>query len=290
MDTLLQLLVSGTAMGFIYCLVAIEYTLIFNTSGLMNFGHDKYVMFGAYVFAGTFVLALGARPAMGLLGTLAIMAFLGTVIAIVVFNPLRHLPRLYSVMGTMALSMMLRELARFIWGPMPFTLPEFLGGIITIGTATLPKVYLYIIGTSVILLVLQNLLLTKTKVGKAMRAIAQDKQTASLMGINVSLLMTFTVVLSIMICGIIGILLIPLLGVNMQMSVTVGAKGFVAGVVGGFGSLNGAIVGGLFVGILESLYLAFGPAIYKDVVAFVLIILFLLVKPQGILGGKRGLM
>ena len=119
-----------------------------------------------------------------------------------------------------------------------------------------------------------------------MICVAQDKVAAALMGINVKLSIVLTVAFSSMICCVIGIMIIPLFSVNLGMANMIGLKGFAAGVVGGFGSIPGAIAGGIFIGVLENIYLLMGPAIYKDVVAFVIFILFLIIRPQGIIGKK----
>lgn len=288
METIIQLAVSGLAMGLIYCLVAIEFTLILNTSGLMNFGHNEYITVGAYLFAGTFVMRMGWDHIPSAVTAIIIMAFIGVFIAIVVFNPLRNLSRLYAMTGTMALSMMMRESVRMTYGPRSFTVLSFLNGTIKMGFVSLPRVYIFIIITTAVILWLQILMMMKTKVGKAMRAVSQDKEASSLMGINVSVMLVFSAALSLTICGIIGVFIIPITGVTLGMSTMIGAKGYIAGVVGGFGSLYGAIAGGLIVGIVESLYLAFGGApVYKDAVSFILIILFLLFRPEGLLSEKR---
>lgn len=140
-----------------------------------------------------------------------------------------------------------------------------------------------IIGVALILLLIQWLFMTKTKIGKATLCVAQDKEAAALMGINVKKNIAITVAISSVICGVIGILVIPLLSVSHTMASVISLKGFAAGVVGGFGSYTGALVGGLLIGILENLYLAVGPSAYKDVVAFIVLILILMLKPAGIM-------
>lgn len=288
METIIQLAVSGLAMGLIYCLVAIEFTLILNTSGLMNFGHDKYIMVGAYIFAGTFVMKLGWGHVPAAVTAVLCMAVIGIFIAVAIFNPLRNLSRLYAMTGTMALSMMVSELVRMYYGPRQFTVLNFLRGTINIGFVSLPKVYIFIIIATAAILALQILMMMKTKMGKAMRAVSQDKEASAYMGINVSVMLVVSALLSLTICGIIGIFIIPITGVTLGMSTMIGAKGYIAGVVGGFGSLYGAIAGGLVVGLVEALFLAVGGApAYKDAVSFILVIIFLLLKPDGLLSEKK---
>lgn len=287
MVTFLQLLVSGIGMGCIYCMVAIEYTLIWNASGLVNFGHEKFIMLGAYIFAGTLMLKLGVPSGAAILITILIMFLFGALTAVGVFNPLSRLnSNIFAVMGTLMLSEVLNEAARLIWGPAPFNLPDFIKGSYNVGGISIPKVYAVIVVVSMLLLVSIHLMFKMTKVGRAMRCVAQDKKAAALMGINVNANIMLTVGLSAAICCIIGILIIPILNVKLTMASVMALKGFSAGIVGGFGSIPGAIVGGLLIGIVESLYTGVGPSVYRDVVAFVLLIGFLLVKPEGILKKK----
>ena len=287
MVTFLQLLVSGIGMGCIYCMVAIEYTLIWNASGLVNFGHEKFIMLGAYIFAGTLMLKLGVPSGAAILITILIMFLFGALTAVGVFNPLSRLnSNIFAVMGTLMLSEVLNAAARLIWGPAPFNLPDFIKGSYNVGGISIPKVYAVIVIVSMLPLVSIHLMFKMTKVGRAMRCVAQDKKAAALMGINVNANIMLTVGLSAAICCIIGILIIPILNVKLTMASVIALKGFSAGIVGGFGSIPGAIVGGLLIGIVESLYTGVGPSVYRDVVAFVLLIGFLLVKPEGILKKK----
>jgi branched-chain amino acid transport system permease protein len=287
METFIQLMVSGIAFGCIYCLVAIEFSLIFNASGLINFGHDKFIMLGAYVFAGTMVNYLGFNYFLAFIIASALMGLFGAAVAAGIFNPLRNMPSdIYAVMGTLMLAKIIGELTRILWGPAPFTLEGFLKGTAQIGNIVLPNACIYIIIISVLFLILQNFIFTRTKIGRAMRCVAQDKVAAALMGINVPRNILMTVAFSTIICCIIGIMIIPLFCVEGNMAGMIGLKGFAASVVGGFGTIPGAIAGGLFIGLGENIYLMFGPAIYKDVVAFVFLILFLLIKPNGIMGKK----
>ena len=288
MQMLLQILVSGIAMGFIYSLVGYEFTLIWNAAGLINFAHDKFIMFGAYIFAGTFVIGLGLNPIVAALITVIIMAVFGALVAVGIFNPLRNMPSdIFAVTGTLLLARILGEVSRLVWGPTPFTIHNFLTGVVHVGGVALPESNIVIIAVSLAFLIFLQLLFKKTKIGKAMRCVSQDKIASSLMGINVPMYITFTVALSSMICTVIGILIIPTFMVSSDMASMIGLKGFAASVVGGFGILPGNIVGGMAVGILENLSVVILPAVYKDVVAFALLIIFLLVRPNGILGKSK---
>lgn len=283
----IQLLVSGLAMGFIYSLVGIEYTLIWNATGLLNFSHDKLIMLGAYIFGGTFVLGAGFSNPIAVVLTFVVLGIIGGLIAFGIFNPLRNMnSMIFAVMGTMILGRIIKEACRLIWGPAPFSVPKWLSGNIKIKGITIAKANIIICIVSLIVLGTLQLFLNYTKIGKAMRCVAQNKKAAALMGINVKLNICITTGVSAIICAIIGILIIPLFNVSTVMSSSIGLKGFSAGVIGGFGYLPGAILGGMFIGILENLAVLFLPAVYKDVVSFALLILFLLIRPSGFLGKR----
>ena len=176
---------------------------------------------------------------------------------------------------------------RLIWGPVPFKVSGFLIGTIKIGGIVISKANIAIIISAAIIVLLLQLFLYKTKIGKAMRCVAQNKKASLLMGIDVEMVMSIAVMISIMICCLIGILVSPLLNISTTMSSMIGLKGFAAGVIGGFGYLPGAIIGGLCIGIIENLASMIFASVYKDVIAFVLLIMFLLIRPKGITGKTR---
>jgi len=284
---LLQLLVSGIAMGFVYALTAVEYTLIWNSSGLLNFGHEKVIMLGAYIFAGTMVLNLGTGVVPGFVATVAVMAVFGVLIAFSIFIPLRQMSRLCAIMATVMMGNIINEAVRLYYGPEAMTVKGFMSGIARVGNLAVAKAYIYIIVISIVIVGLLELFMRKTKTGKAMRCVASNKTAAALMGIDVSRNMAVTVAISFAICGALGISVIPVFSVNSSMATMISLKGFAAGVVGGFGSLPGAIVGGLAIGIAENIAGMIFPSTFKDAVAFIVLIAVLLVKPSGLLGKKR---
>ncbi|MDR3757069.1 branched-chain amino acid ABC transporter permease [Enterocloster lavalensis] len=287
MMILLQLLVSGIAMGFVYALTAVEYTLIWNSSGLLNFGHEKVIMLGAYIFAGTMVLNLGTGVVPGFVATVAVMAVFGVLIAFSIFIPLRQMSRLCAIMATVMMGNIINEAVRLYYGPEAMTVKGFMSGIARVGNLAVAKAYIYIIVISIVIVGLLELFMRKTKTGKAMRCVASNKTAAALMGIDVSRNMAVTVAISFAICGALGISVIPVFSVNSSMATMISLKGFAAGVVGGFGSLPGAIVGGLAIGIAENIAGMIFPSTFKDAVAFIVLIAVLLVKPSGLLGKKR---
>ena len=285
MQSILQLVINGCASGFIYFLVAFEITIIYNSSGLMNFSHENFIILGAYVFGGLFVKMMGFNHIFAVIFTLIFMAVFGAVVALGIFNPLRNLPsNVFAIFGTVLLSKILTELVRITWGAAPFSIPGFLTGYLKFGSLSISNANICIIAMALIFLYLQNLFYFKTKLGKAMRCVNQDKKAAGYMGINVQKCNIITIAMSASVCAVIGMLIVPIYNVDLSMAGNIATKGFIACVVGGFGTIPGAIIGGLFLGILENMYTYFGPAIYKDAVSFIVFIIFLLIRPNGILG------
>ena len=284
---LIQLIVSGIAMGFIYALVGIEYTLIWNASGVLNFSHDKMITPGAYIFGGTYILGLGMDFIPGILLSLITVALFGIVVARVIFIPLRNMTMIYTIMATVMLGKIIVEAIRLLWGPVPFSVPGFLIGTVKVGDVVISIANIAIIAAAAFCVLALQLFLYKTKPGKAMRCVAQNRKAAQLMGIDVRTVMTVTVMISMMICCLIGLLVSPLLNITTTMSNMIGLKGFAAGVIGGFGYLPGAILGGLCIGIVENIASMVLPSVYKDIVAFVLLVGFLLIRPAGITGKTR---
>ena len=289
MTTFIQLAVSGIAMGFIYCLVAIETTLIWKATGLLNFAHDKMITLGAFFFGGTMVRFLGSNIPLAILGTTLFMALFGILFASVVVNPLRNMPsRIFAMAGAIFFGFILREGLRLGYGPVAFSVPDFLTGTIRFGEVAIAETYVWIVAVSVVLLVVQTLFFKYSKLGRAVRCVAEDKECAAVMGIDVRKNIALSVAISTVICGWIGILVAPIFTINHNMAATIGMKGYCAGVIGGFGTYGGAICGGLLLGVVETLYMLVGDAVYKDLVAFLLMAVFMFFKPNGLLGEENG--
>lgn len=284
LDTILQLIISGTAMGFVYALVGVEYTLVWQSAGLLNIAHSMLITTAAFVFGGTFVLWLGLPIWLSILLTLAFMFGVGYLISKLIFNPLRNCPAImYSIVGTMIFAKIITEALRLIYGPYTFTIRGFLTGVVEIGDFVFPKTYGYIIVVSVLLIIALQIFLKHTKVGKAMRCVAQNRTAAAIMGINVAASINVTTAISTVICGIIGILIIPRYQISTSMAAMIGLKGWAAGIVGGFGYIPGTILGGVLIGLIEALVILAIPSTYKDVVAFLLLITILLLRPGGLM-------
>ena len=286
LTTFLQLLISGIALGFIYALIGIEYTIVWNATGLLNFSHGKLIVLGAYLVAVTFCLGLGLPMYLAFIaGTLCMIAA-GVMLSTFVFNPLKEMPMIYSIMGTILLGNIIVEVLRLVHGASPFSVPGLMQGVVRFNDIALAKANLYIIAIAVVVVTLLTMFMNLTMAGKAMKAVSQNKKAAQLMGINVNRCIQITGAISAVICMIIGFVLIPLYNVSLSMDAMLGLKGFAAGVVGGFGYLPGCIAGGLVVGIIESMSAMVIPSIYKDAVAFIVLIIFLMFRPSGLMGKK----
>ena len=287
LETILQLLITGVALGFVYALVGVEYTLVWQSSGLLNVAHNMLITTAAFVFGGTFVVGLGWPIWLSILCTLLVMFVLGCLISATIFNPLRNMPlTMYSIVGTQIFAKVISEALRLIYGPYSFTIPGFLTGVIKIGDFVFANAYGYIFVVAILLIIALQMFLKLTKPGKAMRCVAQNKTAAAIMGIDIDRSINITTGLSCVICGIIGVLTIPLFTISLTMSNMIGLKGWAAGIVGGFGYIPGTILGGLLIGVVESLAILVIPTVYKDIVAFVFLIVVLLIRPGGFMRHK----
>ena len=282
----LQLILAGLAMGFIYALVSIEYTIIWNASGLLNFSHERFILLGAYIFGAQFIVNMNFNSAAAVIAALVCAFLIGMAASYLLMRPFQYLPLVFSVTGTMMLGRIITESVRIIWGNNPIPLANWLQGVFRIGTLVISRTYVAIILTAICLVVALQLFLNRTKLGTAMRCLSQNRNAARLMGIDVDFLAAVTMGVSTMVCAVIGILIIPLFQIRGDMTGMIGLKGFAAGVFGGFGYLPGGILGGVLIGILESLRTLVIPGIYKDIISFVIMIVFLLIRPSGILGHK----
>jgi branched-chain amino acid transport system permease protein len=279
-----QITVSGLAMGVIYALIALGYVFVWNTMAIVNFAAGEFVTFAAYIFVATFVTQLGFPFWVALLAAAAVMAVLGAVFSRVVFARLQKQRALVAIISTVGFGIFLKELARIIYGPEPlmYTGPFGSGGV-TLGDITVSWQQVLILGVAIVVTVLQGIVLKRTMIGKVMRAVAVDRDTAALMGIPVQKVLAGTFAYSSVLAALAGMLLAPLFFVTTEMGSLVGLKGFVAMIIGGFGSIPGAIVGGLLLGLGENWAAYLVSSTYKDVIAFVLLLLFLAMRPQGLL-------
>lgn len=280
-----QITVSGLAMGAIYALIALGYVFVWNTMSIVNFAAGEFVTFAAYVFVATFITQLGFPFWLALLSAAAVMAVLGAVFSRVVFARLQRQRPLVAIISTVAFGIFLKEMARILYGPEPliYTGPFASGSGVHIGGLVIGWQNLLILAIVVVLTIGQAIVLKRTMLGKMMRAVALDRDTAALMGIPVQRVLAGTFAWSSVLAALAGMLLAPLFFVTTEMGSMVGLKGFVAMIIGGFGSIPGAILGGLLLGVGENWASYLLSSTYRDVIAFVILLLFLAVRPQGLL-------
>jgi branched-chain amino acid transport system permease protein len=295
---LLQQLINGLTLGSIYALIALGYTLVYGILLLINFAHSEIFMMGAYF--GIFALQIFEKlhlfqgsPVMLVVGALAAAmlctALLGVAVEFIAYRPLRNAPRLAPLISAIGVSIFLQNFMMIAVSPESKTFPDTvplhvykLGG-----SASVSSLQIIIVVISVALMAALHLFVKYTKMGKAMRATSQDAETAKLMGINVNLVISLTFFIGAALGGAAGVLNGMYYGsVKYNMGFVPGIKAFTAAVLGGIGDVRGAMIGGFALGILESLAAGYISSAYKDVFAFIVLILVLVFRPQGLLGRK----
>ncbi len=288
----LQQFINGLSLGSIYALIALGYTMVYGIVTLINFAHGDIMMMGAY--AGYFVLvALGATGfgfAACLFVAMVFCGFLGVAIERLAYRPLRNAPRLNSLITAIAVELILQNLMRVLpfAGPDPKQFPTLNVPALNFGPVSIPGIKALVIIASVLLMLALHILVNYTKTGKAMRSVSYDMQASSLMGINVNRTIATTFAIGSVLAGAGGVLYASAYPqVDPLMGYMPGLKAFVAAVLGGIGSIPGAMVGGVILGIAETMTKGYGPSQYADAISFGILILILLVKPTGLLGKKR---
>ncbi len=289
MDYVIDLVIIGLSVGMVYALVALGISLIFSGLDIVHFAHGEIYMLGAFIGLMLFQkLSLPYVPT--LLLAVILTGLVGVLIERLFYRRLTRSGGGYTVAGMgmiiagFGMSIVLQNVAFLIWGAKPLPFPVPFGMPLEIGNLALPMSYVWIVLAALTLMFGLNLLLRKTMLGLAMRAVAYNKDIAYLSGVNVPLMISLTFGIGCSLGAAAGVLIGPINYVQVQMGIGVLIKAFAAAVVGGFGSLPGAVLGGLLVGVVESLGAGFVSGTYKDVYAFVLLIFVLMVKPSGILG------
>ena len=279
-------LVNGLQSGSIYALVALGYSMVYGIILLLNFAHGDIIMIGAYVvfYAMT---SFSLPPLVAVLLAVIACTLLGALIEKVAYTPLRSAPRLSLLITAIGVSFLLENGAQLVFGAGAKNVPSFIDGGVQIGGVYLSYVSVVTILVSVASMVVLTFLVQKTKLGKAMRAVSEDMGAAQLMGISLNRTISFTFAVGSALAGIGSVLYICAYGqASPTMGSMLGLKAFVAAVLGGIGSIPGAMIGGFVIGLLEALVTAVGLSTWKDGVVFAVLIVVLLVKPTGILGRK----
>ena len=286
MGIALQLLFTGLGVGSIYALVALGFALIFRATNVVNFAQGDFAMLGAFSMV-VLAIDLGLPYWLSILLTLAAMIAFGALFNLGVYYPLRNRSFLPVIISTIGASILLENGVLAAYGPRPQTLPGlFASQGFSIGPVFFDSQYLLILGVTVVMVGLQYLFFERTLIGKKMQATSQDKEMASLLGIPVALMIMLTFIYSAVLGGLAGILVAPILFVSVSMGSSIALKAFAASIIGGFGDVTGAIVGGLALGVVETFGAAYISVPYKDAFAFLVLFVFLLFRPQGIFGER----
>jgi len=277
-----QLFIGGLATGCIYAVVGLGFTLVYRTLRMVNFAQGQVFMIGA--FLGLVTAERAHLPALPLLFVVSAIAFaLGMVLERLVFRRLYHSHEVFIV-GTIGLGIVLTNVVRvFFPGPVPF--PKIFGShVVQIGTARFQETYVWVVISTLVLVVLLHAMFTYTRAGRALRAVAADAEIAGTVGVNVNRTIALTFGLSFAVAAIAGVLIGPLYFVSFDMGDMVGLKAFSAAVFGGINSIPGTILGGLAIGVLENLAGGYISSAYKDLVAFAILLVMLIWRPTGLLG------
>ncbi len=283
--TLLYQLINGLQVGSIYALVALGYSMVYGIIMLLNFAHGDIIMVGAYT-AWFIITQMGLPPVAGILLAVVVCVLLGVIIEKVAYTPLRSSPRISLLITAIGVSMLLQNLAQLVFGAGAQAFPTIVSiPNITIGSMQVSFVAIITIFVSIISMAVLTFLVQKTKMGKAMRAVSEDMGAAQLMGISVNRTISFTFALGSALAGIGAILYCCAYPqTSPTMGSMLGLKAFVAAVLGGIGSIPGAMVGGFVIGVAEAFVKAAGLSTWADGVVFAILIVVLLVKPTGFLG------
>lgn len=291
MAVFIQQVINGLTLGSVYALIALGYTMVYGIIKLLNFAHGDIFMVGSFV--GYYIiqnLNLGLFPTIIL--TMIITGVIGVVIDQIAYKPLRNAPRLSVLITAIGMSYLLQNGMTAIVGPETKSFlsafeqtPAFVSQSVSLGGISISMMQIILLSTTIVLMVLLQFVVQKTKMGKAMRAVSIDQEAAQLMGINANAVIAFTFLLGSMLAGAGGVMVgMYYNSMNPLMGAGYGTKAFVAAVIGGIGLIPGAVLGGYLIGMVEVMITAYGNSMIRDAVVYLILIIILLVKPAGLLG------
>ncbi|HKP27288.1 MAG TPA: branched-chain amino acid ABC transporter permease LivH [Dongiaceae bacterium] len=297
MEVFLQQLINGLTLGAIYGLIAIGYTMVYGIIGMINFAHGDIYMMGAFNALILFLILFGFGVSwvplaiiLVLIGTVAVTAAYGWTVERVAYRPLRGSTRLAPLISAIGMSIVLQNFVQLLQGARNKPLHSLIQGGITIfeneGFAvTVRYLQMGIVLVTVLLMVGFTFLITRTSLGRAQRATEQDKKMASLLGVNVDRTISLTFVIGAALAAIAGLMVLLYYGqIDFYIGFLAGIKAFTAAVLGGIGSLPGAMVGGLLIGLIEVFWSGYFSVEYKDVATFAILVMVLIFRPTGLLG------
>lgn len=290
MDTSIQLvqyILSGLSNGAIYALIGFGFAIIHNATGIINFAQGESVMLGGMLTIFLLVfLQLPLVPA--IVSAIAIATMVGIVFERLAIRPLKNARPLSLIIITIGASIFIRGAAMLIWGKDTHALAPFSGSepLFIAGATILPQ-HLWIFGISILIIILNRVFFNFTITGKAMRACAYNSYAASLVGIDVKIMVLLSFIISAAIGSMAGIIITPLTMTSYDVGIMLGLKGFIAVIIGGMSSGLGTVLGGLLLGLLESLGAGYISASYKDAIAFMILLLILFVRPEGLFTKKE---
>ena len=284
---LIQSLVNGLGIGLIYGLIAIGFSVIYNASGIVNFAQGVFVMLGG-MFAHTILTRYGLPIWLSAILSTILVAAAGVLVQIFVINPMwrRNAPLFAIILATLAVQLLIEQIVILTLGDQPRTYPEFTaGGPLKIGAIAIPYQLFWILGCGAVMVFALTQFFERTRMGRALRACAQNREAAALLGIPVERMLVVAFALSAALGGVAGILLTPPQYTAYLIGTPFGINGFVAAIIGGFGSPVAALVGGIFLGVIQSEAIVFFGAGVKNIISLSLLLIVLLFFPKGLFGG-----
>jgi branched-chain amino acid transport system permease protein len=283
LETLTSQVLSGLATGCVYALIALGFVLIFKATDVVNFAQGEFVMISGFI-SYTLLIKLGLPYWLVFLVTIVLSGFMGVALERIVVRPIMDAPIFSIVIATIGASTVMRSSAGIVYGYDVLPLPTILSkDPIRVGVLNFTAMDLGVIGVSLVIMLVLYLFFTRTKTGTAMRATAQSQTAARLMGVSVPRIFSLTWAISAGVGGVAGVLIAPIVYLDPNLGV-IGVKAFAGAILGGFGSIPGAIVGGMLLGVIENLSGYFFNAGIKQVSTYVLLILVLVVRPIGLFG------
>ena len=286
---ILQYCINGISIGSIYAIIALGYTMVYGIAKMLNFAHGDIIMVGAYICY-CVTNYLGMPPILGILASMAVCTLLGIVIEGLAYKPLRGTPSLAVLITAIGVSYFLQNAAQLIWGSNPKSFTSVVSTIkpfLLFGSLTITGEVLVTVVVSVVIMLALTWFTSSTRMGKSMSAVSEDRDAAQLMGINVNKTISITFAIGSALAAVAGVLMCSSIPVLQPTTGSMpGIRAFTAAVLGGIGSIPGAMLGGVLLGIIETFAKAFLSTQFSDAIVFGVLIIILLVKPAGLLGKR----